>query len=118
MRTARELLIAYLRSARDSDGAADLFAPDAVVDVPFASSLGLPGMIRGREGIRTLLTQMTQLGPELRFSAPTVFIDTPEQVFAEYSATTRTVDGRPFNQHFATYLQVADDQIVAVREYF
>jgi hypothetical protein len=44
----------------DADGFADLFAPDAVIEVPFAGPPGLPVRLAGREEIRESARQMLE----------------------------------------------------------
>jgi hypothetical protein len=47
-------------------------------------------------------TKSSASRPKLELSPPTIFIDTRDQVFAEYAANTRTVNGRPFEQLYAS----------------
>ena len=42
----------------DADGLADLFAPDAVIEGPFAGPPGLPARLEGREAIREYSRQV------------------------------------------------------------
>jgi uncharacterized protein len=117
MSTARELLHTYLKTFRDADATLSLFAPDAVIELPYAASIGMPTRVQGIDQIHALHAKVVGIAPTLEFSLPTIFIDTPEQVFAEYTANTRTADGRPFEQLYAAVLTVKDDRIVALREY-
>jgi ketosteroid isomerase-like protein len=46
-----------------------------------------------------------------------VFIDTPEQVYAEYAVAATTAEGRPFEQLYAGRLVAVGDRIVLLREH-
>ena len=47
---------------------------------------------------------------------PRIFLETPDQVFAEHSVEAVTAEGRPFVQHCAGRLVAQDGAITPVRE--
>jgi len=58
--TPAEVLVQWrhLTLNRDADGLADLFAPDAVIEGPFAGAPGMPARLEGREAIREYSRQV------------------------------------------------------------
>jgi len=116
MRRARELLQTYLDSVGDADAATSLLAPAGAVELPYLASLGLSARAQGHTEIRALLTNLLAVVPDFAFQPPEVFIDTPEQVFAEYAVHATTAGGRPFEQLYAGRLVAANDKIVLLRE--
>ena len=51
----------HLTLSGDVDGLADLFAPDAVIEAPFAGPPGMPARLEGREAIREYPRQVMAL---------------------------------------------------------
>jgi uncharacterized protein (TIGR02246 family) len=104
----------------DADGFADLFAPDAVIEVPFAGPPGLPARIEGRAAIRESARQL--LASPLRLENFEVVelhrTQDPEVVIAEMLTTgTVTTTGRPFTATSIQILRIRDGQIVLFRDF-
>lgn len=113
---ARELLIAYLSAIPRPEEAAALFTPDGTVELPYLESLGLPWRVQGPDAIRQFLTSLLAAVPDYAMQDPSVLMETPDQVFAEYSVDTVTADGRPFVQHYAGRLVAEQGKIILLRE--
>jgi ketosteroid isomerase-like protein len=115
--TAKELLIAYLENIADPEKAVSFFAPDGAVELPYLKSLNLPWRAEGPEEIRGFLANLLDMVPDYTMQAPAIHIDTPTQVFAEYSVSATTRDGRPFVQHYGGRLEARDGKITLLREF-
>jgi uncharacterized protein len=110
----REVLL-----ARDMAAFADLFAPDAVIEVPFAAA-GLPGRLEGQAAIRAF---STGAGPshleltDLRTTAVHQTLD-PEVVVVELRSIGRVVaTGEPFDVPSIQVFRIRDGRILLFRDY-
>src|SRR6185369_15486022 len=61
LKDSKALLLEYLASIRDPEGAASLFAEDVVFELPFLRSLGVGPRYTGRGEIAALLHQLLKL---------------------------------------------------------
>jgi uncharacterized protein len=105
---------------QDADGFADLFAPDAVIESPFAGRSGMPSRIEGREQIRAYARQVTTSTLRLDGFEVTELYETrdPEIVIAEVrAAATLTTTGQSFTATSIQVLQIRHGQIVLFRDY-
>jgi uncharacterized protein len=105
---------------RDADGFADLFAPDGVIEVPFAGQSGVPARQEGRETIRQLALQV--MASPLRIEDFEVVelhqTQDPEVVIAEVRAHgTVTTTGRSFTATSIQVLRIRDGHIVLFRDF-
>jgi uncharacterized protein len=103
----------------DADGFADLFAPDAVIESPFAPP-GVPSRLEGREAIREYSRHV--MASPLRFEdfdvAELYQTQDPEVVIAEMRATgTLTTTGQSFAATSIQVLRIRDGQIVLFRDF-
>jgi uncharacterized protein len=110
----------HLILSRDIDGFADLFAPDGVIETPFAGPPEMPARQEGRETIREVARQVMAL--PLRFEEFEVaeFYETqdPEVVIAEVRTTgTVTTTGRSFTATSIQVLRIRDGHIVLFRDF-
>src|SRR5580692_6807233 len=83
----------------DADGFADLFAPDAVIEVPFAGLPGMPARVEGREAIREHARHLLALPLRLESFEVAELYQTqdPEVVIVEMRTTaTVTTTGQSF----------------------
>ena len=104
----------------DADGFADLFAPDAVIEAPFAGRSGMPARQEGREAIRSYARQV--LASPLRIEdfevAELYQTQDPEVVIAEVRAKgTVTTSGSAFTATSIQILRVRDGLIVYFRDF-
>jgi hypothetical protein len=105
---------------QDADGFADLFAPDAVFESPFAGRSGMPPRLEGREQIRAYAREV--IGSPLRLDGfeVTELYQTqhPEVVIAEVRAeATLTTTGLSFTATSIHVLRISEGQILLARDY-
>lgn len=104
------------------DGAAthELYAEDAVHEVPFAPA-GTPSRIEGRETLRQMMSAEGDAPVEFQEFADRVVYETsdPEVVIAEYHIVGRiTATGQQFRFPNLLVLRARDGKIVNTRSYF
>jgi ketosteroid isomerase-like protein len=104
----------------DADGFADLFAPDAVIEAPFAGPPGRPARLEGREVIREYSRHV--MASPLRLEDFEVVelhqTQDPEVVIAEMRTKgTVTTTGRSFVATSIQVLRIRDGQIVLFRDF-
>jgi uncharacterized protein len=105
--------------ARDMDAFADLFAPDAVIEMPFGGA-GLPARLRGQAEIRAFSTgaghALMEL-TDLRTVAVHQTLD-PEVVVVELRSTGRVVaTGEAFDVPCIQVFRIRDGRILLFRDY-
>jgi uncharacterized protein (TIGR02246 family) len=103
----------------DIDGFADLFAPDGVIEAPFAPP-GAPSRLEGREAIREYSRHL--MASPLRlvdFEVIEVYqTQDPEVVIVELRTKgTITTTGRPFTATSIQILRIREDEIVLFRDF-
>jgi len=104
----------------DADGFADLFAPDAVIELVFAGLPGMPARLEGRDAIRQNARQVMASPMRLQDIEVTQLYQTqdPEVVIAEMRAKgTVTTTGRSFAATSVQILRIRDSQIVLFRDF-
>ena len=122
MRTPRETVERLLQAAISAtpDDMADCYAPEVVIEMPFAVAALYPARI---ETTREQLRARFQAGPaSRRYTAlrDVTIHETadPEVVIAEYELQGEmTGNGEPFSVRFAMIVTVRDGQIVHSRDY-
>ena len=119
MKTAKELFMAYHENINQTDVAINLFADDAAIEMPYFNSLNLPWRWSGKEAIYGFLKNLPAMFPGFTFQNIHIYIDTPEQAFAEYEAdSTVAATGKPYHQHYMGRLVAHDGKIKLLREAF
>jgi len=94
----------------------ELYAPDAVVEMPFA--LPQPVRLRGRDEVRRHFALNGQAGLSLQARAVRVHETAdPEVVIAEFDYEGRAAGGRTFRVANIQVLRVRDGLIVETRDY-
>jgi uncharacterized protein len=104
----------------DFDGFADLFAPDGVIETPFAGPPGMPSRQEGRETIREVARQVKALSLRFEDFEIAEFYQTldPEVVIVEVRAKgTVTTTGRPFAATSIQIFRIRDGHIVLFRDF-
>lgn len=104
----------------DADGFAALFAPDAVIESPFAGPPGTPVRLAGQEAIREYSRRV--LASPLRLEdfevAELYQTQDPEVVITEMRTTgTVTTTGRPFTTTSVQILRIREGHIVHFRDF-
>jgi uncharacterized protein len=103
----------------DIDGFADLFAPDAVIEAPFAPP-GAPSRLEGREAIREYSRHVMASPLRLQDFEIAEFYQTqePEVVIVEMRTKgTLTTTGQPFAATSIQILRIREGQIVHFRDF-
>jgi uncharacterized protein len=103
----------------DADGYAGLFAPDAVIESPFAPP-GAPSFMKGRAAIREYSRQVMASPLRLEeFEVAELYqTQDPEVVIAEMRTTgTLTTTGRSFAAASLHILRIREGQIVHLRQF-
>jgi hypothetical protein len=115
---ASELLLEFTASSfRDPIKAAEMFAEDEALELPYLADFGWPARYSGREEIARFLKEVRDLYPGLEFENVVIHIATPEQVFAEYEFTAESsVTKRKIHQLFFGRLVAKDGEINLLRE--
>lgn len=112
MRSAPELLRAYLENIRSPETAAGLFAPDGVLELPW-----IQVRAQGPEAIRNLVSGLLAKVPEFAFNDIRFWIETPDRTFAEYDVdATVAASGKPYRQTYAGVLIAEGGKIKLLRE--
>jgi len=118
MKNPKELLLEYLDAFTTSpQQAAALFAEDARLELPFMESVGLAPVYTGPAEIQQMLEKVLSLVPDWQFKNTQVFIESEDQVAAEYEAHGNTSHTkRPFYNLFFGRLVAHNGKIKLLRE--
>ena len=103
----------------DADGYADLFAPDGVIESPFAPP-GAPSRLEGREAIREYSRHVVASPVRLEdFEVAELYqTQDPEVVIVEMRAkATLATTGRSFAATSIQILRIREGQIVLFRDF-
>ena len=104
----------------DADGFAGLFAPDAVIELPFAGPPGMPARLEGREAIRENARRVMASPLRLEdFEVAELYqTQDPEVVIAEMRTKgTVTTTGRSFTATSVQVLRIREGHIVLFRDF-
>ena len=110
----------HLILAGDADGFADLFASDAVIEVPFSGPPGTPARVEGREAIRENARRVVASPLRLQeFEVAELYqTQDPEVVIAEMRTSgTVTTTGRSFAAASIQVLRIREGRIVLFRDF-
>lgn len=117
MKTAKELLLDYLENIGNPDLQIELFADDAVFELPYLASIGIPARWEGRETIYQFLTNLPKTFQGFKFKNIQIHIDTPDQAFGEYEATAVIAsNGKEYAQHYMGRVVAEQGKIKLIRE--
>jgi ketosteroid isomerase-like protein len=111
----RELLL-----KQDVDGFVDLFAPDGVIELPFAGP-GMPSRLAGQQAIRDFSHRMAASPLRINdLDATAVYhTDDPEVLIIELATRgTVTGTGSVFTGTSIQVFRIRDGKIVLFRDYF
>jgi ketosteroid isomerase-like protein len=112
MKSATELLEAYLDNVRTPRVSASQFADDGVLELPWVNTHA-----QGPAAIEKLLARLLAKIPDFRFKNLTYFIRTPDAVAAEYQVEARVLEtGKVYQQTYAGVLLAEDGKIKLLRE--
>ena len=112
MKSAAELLEAYLNNVRTPDVSAAQFAEDGVLELPWVHARA-----QGPAAVEQLLTGLLTKVPDFRFHNLTYFIQTPDKVAAEYQVDALVTEtGKLYRQTYVGILHAEDGKIKLLRE--
>src|SRR5271156_4105506 len=116
MKTARDLMLAYLAGTAEETGA--LFLPAGTLELPYLASIGLPPVLTGPAEISKFLGFLHgTLYPDFAFQKVKVLIEGQDQVFAEYQINHKSgISGKFVNQQFFGHLEAQSGKIRRLRE--
>lgn len=112
MKTATELLRAYLDAIQDPASAAAQFADDGVLELPTVNAHA-----RGPAQIEKLIAGLLAKVPDFRFQNVRMWIETPDKAFGEYSVEALVPStGKTYKQTYAGVLLAENGKIKLLRE--
>lgn len=112
MKTATELLEAYLSNIRTPEVSAAQFAEDGVLELPWVHAHA-----RGPAEVEKLITGILGKVPDFRFKNRTYYIQSPDKVAAEYQVEALVTDtGKIYKQTYVGVLHAENGKIKLLRE--
>ena len=112
MKSASELLEAYLNNVGTPKLSAAQFAEDGVLELPWVQARA-----QGPAAVEKLLASMLAKVPDFRFKNLTYFIQTPDKVAAEYQVEAKVLStGKIYKQTYAGVLHAENGKIKLLRE--
>ena len=105
----------YHNSIQDPEAVAALFAQDGAIELPYLASIGAGWRTVGPADIRNMIAGILKMAPEFKFINIKFYIETPDQVFAEYEVDC-TWNGKPYKQMYMGRLVAENGKIKLVRE--
>ena len=115
MKTAKELLQAYHSNIQNPDAAAQLFAADGAIELPYLASVGQFWRAEGPADIKSMIAGILKMAPDFRFINIKYYIETPDAVFAEYEVDCLW-NGKPYKQLYMGRLVAEQGKIKLLRE--
>lgn len=114
MKTASQLLTAYLDNIQNPAAAAALFADDGMLELP---TLGASARAVGPTAIAAFIGGLLKKVPDFRFKDVRLYIDNGDQAFGEYSVEALVPStGKLYKQTYAGVLLARDGKIRLLRE--
>ncbi len=112
MKSASELLEAYLNNVGTPKVSAAQFAEDGVLELPWVNAHA-----QGPAAVEKLLTGLLAKVPDFRFKNLTYFIQTPDKVAAEYQVEAKVLStGKIYKQTYAGVLHAQNGKIKLLHE--
>jgi ketosteroid isomerase-like protein len=112
MKSASELLEAYLNNVSTPKVSAAQFAEDGVLELPSVNAHA-----QGPAEVEKLLTGLLAKVPDFRFKNLTYFIQTPDKVAAEYQVEAKVLStGKIYKQTYAGVLHAQNGKIKLLHE--
>ncbi|MDC0712090.1 nuclear transport factor 2 family protein [Stigmatella sp. ncwal1] len=120
-RQAAELFAAHLELiGKDISAWAELFAENAVIEFPYATSVGTPARLEGKTAIAAYVKGVLSQLQGLTFSNVRVFpAQAPHVLFAEvHGEATLASTGLRYVQDYVMRLETDGERILYYREYW
>jgi len=115
MKTAKELMQLYHSNVQNPSAVAALFAADGAIELPYLASVGQSWRTEGPEDIKNMIAGLLKIAPGFKFINIKYYIETPDQVFAEYEVDTLW-NGKPYKQLYMGRLVAEQGKIKLIRE--
>ena len=115
MKTAKELLQTYHSNIQNPDAAASLFAKDGAIELPYLASVGQSWRSEGPDNIKSMIAGLLKMAPDFKFINIKYYIETPDQVFAEYEVDC-LFNGKSYKQLYMGRLVAEKGKIKLLRE--
>jgi hypothetical protein len=115
MKTAKELMQLYHSNVQNPSAVAALFAADGAIELPYLASVGQSWRTEGPEDIKNMIAGLLKIAPDFKFINIKYYIETPDQVFAEYEVDTLW-NGKPYKQLYMGRLVAEQGKIKLIRE--
>jgi hypothetical protein len=115
MKTAKELMQAYHANIQNPDVLSTLFVEDGAIELPYLASIDGPWRTVGPGNIRNMVAGILKMAPDFRFINIKFYIETPDQVFAEYEVDCLW-NGKPYSQMYMGRLVAENGKIKLIRE--
>lgn len=117
LKSAKDLLLAYLEHINNPEEAISLFADDAIIELPYLHSFGLPWRWQGKEVLLQFFKNLPKTFPGFAFQNIQIHIDTPDQAFGEYEVQCiASATGLPYHQRYMGRLVAENGKIKLLRE--
>ena len=116
MKTAKELMLAYIESG--ATDAAALFSDSGALELPYLADIGVDPKYVGPEAIGKFLTFLhTSIYPNFKFENVQIHIDTPDKVLAEYHINAKSgISQKVVKQVFFGFLTADGGKIKQLTE--
>ena len=112
MKSASELLEAYLNNVATPKVSASQFAEDGVLELPWVNAHA-----QGPAAVERLLTALLAKVPDFRFKNLTYLIQTTDKVAAEYHVEAKVLaTGKIYKQTYAGVLHAENGKIKLLHE--
>lgn len=118
MKTAAELLRAYVDGSHDRSTVLPLFAENCLVEAPYFTTLGMPWRFDGRPALGESQEYLRKLYPGLHFENLRIICATDDVAVGEYEfIATSSKTGRRVYQLTLVEVVAADGEIRLLREF-
>jgi uncharacterized protein len=118
---AADLFTAHINTIHtDFPAWRNLFADDAILEMPFAASAGIDTTLSGVEAITESVGRFNDALRDPQITVKNVYqIEGQDAVVAEFAMTATVIPtGKHYSQDYICYLHAANEKIAFYREYF
>jgi len=106
---------AYHANIQNPEAVSALFTSDGAIELPYLASIDGPWRTQGPENIKNMIAAILKMAPEFRFINIQFYIETLDQVFAEYEVDCLW-NGKPYKQLYMGRLVSENGKIKLIRE--
>ena len=84
MKTATDLLQAYIAGPHDAATILELFAENGALEAPYFATFGMPWRFEGHAALSATFGHLAQVYPDLKFENLRIICSTPDVAVGEY----------------------------------